>query len=695
VAVRDSDAFSALKMASEMETHRSSSLADVTPVPHDQKLVQTFVECNPYEALSVLIIGSNAFLIILETDMRATGEDEPGWVTAVNWCLLFYYMIDVILRMYAYRRKFFYCRWNNLDFVLVLSDIFFKILAAIWGDAPSFGLLRLCKMFRMMRFGRFVAAFKELHMMLSGFVSAMKALMWASLMLTLMLTFWSILAVELLNPINTRIADRGHYEGCDRCPRAFSSVFHANLTFLQQIIAGDSWGQVSVPIIEEEPLTAVFFLALILTINFGLLNLVLTVIVDSAQAARDADTKSKLTDKAKDFEAAKRKLLRVCAELDADGSGELTYAELMDGMDTHPDFSATMALLDITKDDMHVVFDMLDQDNSGSVTFVEFVEQLHKMKSQDDHTMLIFIRGYVNEVRKKLGEQLEFMNNETFGMLQNSSNTCRELKAILESFLGCSCLDILGRAPEAVPLTVSFVGTKGLQQNGLKTAGDGTHVHSFCVCEIEGKPRSKVTTPTSASSKDPTWNFEGTLDGFEPGDTLLFTVWDGTHHKHEMLGQACIPAEELMKNPSGFDGKVPLQRAGQTFASLEVKVWDEAGALQQRPKAAKDISPPISMKSISEDIKMLFSRIDSEFSQPRAWNPSDPTQAKIATSSSLPPPGPLWPPQAQPRGMSHSTSGNRVGGQEMESPCPGCKVSSVNKSAAQIRPVPRVQPRPP
>lgn len=47
---------------------------------------------------------------------------------------------------------------------------------------------------------------------------------------------------EVLHPVNVRVAERGDYEGCERCIRAYSSVLTSNLTFMQQILAGDSWG---------------------------------------------------------------------------------------------------------------------------------------------------------------------------------------------------------------------------------------------------------------------------------------------------------------------------------------------------------------------------------------------------------------------------------------------------------------------
>ena len=41
---------------------------------------------------------------------------------------------------------------------------------------------------------------------------------------------------------------------------------------------------------------------------------------------------------------------------------------------------------------MNVVWAMLDSDGSGEVSYDEFVEQLYKMKNDDSHTLLVFIK---------------------------------------------------------------------------------------------------------------------------------------------------------------------------------------------------------------------------------------------------------------------------------------------------------------
>ncbi len=44
--------------------------------------------------------------------------------------------------------------------------------------------------------------------------------------------------------VSQEVATRGHYDDCERCSRAFESVAQSALTFTQQVIAGDAWGEV-------------------------------------------------------------------------------------------------------------------------------------------------------------------------------------------------------------------------------------------------------------------------------------------------------------------------------------------------------------------------------------------------------------------------------------------------------------------
>lgn len=84
-----------------------------------------------------------------------------------------------------------------------------------------------------------------------------------------------MLMVEFVHPLIQQLNENdGTFEGCPQCTRATSSVMRANLLLFKTVIAGDSWGEIAVPVIEHFPLTAVVFMGSLLTLVFGVLNLI-------------------------------------------------------------------------------------------------------------------------------------------------------------------------------------------------------------------------------------------------------------------------------------------------------------------------------------------------------------------------------------------------------------------------------------
>jgi len=251
------------------------------------------------------------------------------------------------------------------------------------------------------------------------------------MLLTGFLFLIGILAVQLVHPINIRIASTGVYEGCDRCPRAFESTFSAVITFVQQIITGDSWGAVSIPIIEEEPWTGVFFGAVFVLIELMVLNVILSLVVESSLKASKEDTDRVLKEKARTYKETADSLKALCAEMDDDHSGHLTKEELMHGFQRHPKFQEMMMLMDFTFSDLDAVFGILDKDGSGELAYDEFAEELYKMKTHDSHTLLVFIKFYVSEIKAMMGKVLdmEFTQlHQALGVVDSSQRLCK-LKA--------------------------------------------------------------------------------------------------------------------------------------------------------------------------------------------------------------------------------------------------------------------------
>ena len=163
-----------------------------------------------------------------------TRNGKTPWLAAAGYALLVLYTLEAAARLFCERLEAFKQGWNNLDFSIVLSGWASEIFTSF----PSVRFLRFLRTLRLLRMFRVFVAIRELYLLVSGMMSALRTLFFSSIMLFGLLTIWSIVLVENVHPVNVLL----EYEACERCPRAFRSVMTANLTLFQQIVTGDSWG---------------------------------------------------------------------------------------------------------------------------------------------------------------------------------------------------------------------------------------------------------------------------------------------------------------------------------------------------------------------------------------------------------------------------------------------------------------------
>jgi len=354
------------------------------PLPGRRQKMKECVGSKRFEMVIGVSILVNMVLIILETDANARGAEVAVWIENMNKVLLGFYVVELLTKLYIFRFRFFLDGWNIVDFIIVVSDVVLLALELVLSKMPKFSVLRLVRLVRLARAFKAATMFKELAMILRGFVRAFAAIFWGVILILLLLTVWSILAVQIIHPINLQVASQspGPYDGCFRCKDAFSSVFASLVTFFQTVVAGDSWGTVAVPIIEQEPISGIFFLCVLVSVSLAIMNLILAVIVDSASDSKSDLQEEKLELQQQEYEEARKSFLRLCSELDADGNGSLTKDEISQGL-RHPNFERTMMAAKLKNEDMDNLFDVLDFDNSGTVNYNEFVNFFSKMRHAD------------------------------------------------------------------------------------------------------------------------------------------------------------------------------------------------------------------------------------------------------------------------------------------------------------------------
>lgn len=93
----------------------------------------------------------------------------------------------------------------------------------------------------------------------------------------------------------------------------------------------------------------------------------------------------------------------------------------------------------------------------------------------------------------------------------------------------------------------------------------------YCICEVVGKPQCKFRTATLQNTLNPVWNHIQRIDGFSPGDTITFVVWDQDRgKKDDKLGQTTLESSDIL--PYGFVGKLQLLNAGNSTAAIHLLV---------------------------------------------------------------------------------------------------------------------------
>jgi len=371
------------------ETRRSfSGVTDRRQWPPWRKTLAACIEHRRFDALLGIVVLSNVVVMCYEVDRNAgCGPDGCAGRTIELLNLLFtiFYTAECTVRMAVYRSKIVADRWNILDICIVIVGwleqviSMFDALQTLSEQIPfNINFLRLFRVARLFRATRILEVFPELHMMITGVFRAMMAMFWGFLMILCLVLLWAILAVELIHPLNRHIVHDDEW-----CNEAFGSVLKATLIFFQTMVAGDSWGHCSIHIINKHPFTFFVFASALISVQLGFMNLILSVIVDSASKAREEVKAEKLREESSHRAEYTAKLLDLLESIDTDGSGTLSFEELHEGYQASPTLRSIITQLGLQQEDLRLLFDVMDADRSGAISYHEFIRYISNVQNAE------------------------------------------------------------------------------------------------------------------------------------------------------------------------------------------------------------------------------------------------------------------------------------------------------------------------
>jgi len=375
-----------------------------------RKAVARIVCGHFFETTMGLIILFNASLIILETNTTAQCYPDYAenidscpydfaknrWFTATNFGLLCLYTVELAANMFIYRRQFFRAFWNQLDFLVVVAGLF-----GLFFDSINLAFLRILRIARVIRALRIFRNVRELYLLLTGIASSMKAIFFGTFLLFAIFICCAILMVDFVHPTTSRLP----FGNCTDCNKGFETVQSSVLTLFSELIAGGSW-LMSLSVYNANPGATALIILTTISIVLGIMNLILTVIVERATDAREKDIHEVARHKLLNHVQAKDELLELCTRIHKDDAGRVTLPQILALFRTSDKFHDLMVSMDVCEDELRAVFETTDTHGTGHLCAEEFCEELFHLRSADTRMLVSMVRLNVVELQHTIHKQL-------------------------------------------------------------------------------------------------------------------------------------------------------------------------------------------------------------------------------------------------------------------------------------------------
>lgn len=232
------------------------------PSSRARQAVRAFVEHRAFERAILAVICLNAVTLGLETSGAAMAAAGPIILLADKAALAIF-VIEIGLKLFAYRLGFFRSGWNLFDLAIVSVALL-----------PSGGGLSVLRALRILRALRLVSGVASMRKVVHGLLQAIPGMGSIIALLALVFYICSVIATKLFQ---------------DSFPQWFSDL-GASAYSLFQIMTLESWSMGIVrPVMEVYPYSWIFFVTFILLTSFTVLNLFIAVIVNAMQSQHEAD----------------------------------------------------------------------------------------------------------------------------------------------------------------------------------------------------------------------------------------------------------------------------------------------------------------------------------------------------------------------------------------------------------------------
>jgi voltage-gated sodium channel len=237
-------------------------------------------DSSRFQAFIFGVIVFNAVVLGLDT-YEGINEDAGSLLTTLNDACLGVFVVELTIRILAYGRRpqdFFREGWNVFDFVVIGA----AFLPGLRQNATLFRLVRLLRVVRL------VSVLPELRVLIAGMGRALPPIGSMGVLALLFLYVYGMLGWILFG---------------DELPERWGNVGEAMLT-LFTVFTLEGWNDILYEAQEVHSWSWIFFISFVLLASLLIINILIAIIINAMEEAREAEQREEVRRLQEEAEAA-------------------------------------------------------------------------------------------------------------------------------------------------------------------------------------------------------------------------------------------------------------------------------------------------------------------------------------------------------------------------------------------------------
>jgi voltage-gated sodium channel len=219
----------------------------------NREKVKQFVEKNSIQNFIIALIIFNSITIGMETS-SAIMNSFGNILLLIDKIILAIFVLEILLKLYAYGFGFFKSGWNVFDFSIVAIALL-----------PASGVFAVLRSLRIFRSLRLIKNVPKLRFIVESLFHSLPSLVWIFVLLALVFYVFSVIGTKLFG------VDYPHWFG----------DLGASMFSLFQIMTLEGWAEISREIMAKYPLANIYFILFILLASYTTLNIFIAIVVNT------------------------------------------------------------------------------------------------------------------------------------------------------------------------------------------------------------------------------------------------------------------------------------------------------------------------------------------------------------------------------------------------------------------------------